>query len=458
MSKQLAADAWITSPPPTESKVSKFVDMDSVTDCFSCKTVFVGLLVKHHCRQCFQVVCGNCSERLLSKRDSSTSYRRVCSTCRNGDDVKNQSILPYVPARNREKRRSRTNSATNANDDDSLDCSFESERDISMCSDRDEVNPRSPGLVEEDSKENLFNQSDRAQPAEVECKTPLTRPAQSIDTIPSPSSPYSGPGAYAGLNTPLSATPNSRSTTTPFTPHAIPNPYTGSVLTPLSEASENSRSSAQGRMAVPVAGSSPIEEQSLMKVSSPCGGSPVNVSSPMLTVPPLSAAKPIISDAAPPSALKSQQRPQPYPTTLYLIVVLAIIALAFAMLSGLSPTPVPPPIPTIHSTDPLPATINYYVLNEPATNTPTHTPTYTPTHTHTPTLIPTTRSPDDTASSSAGTVFVIMEGGDSMLPSIESQRDDAVGDVGPFRYRHGWILEEMQSLSAEERTVLAENA
>jgi len=42
-------------------KVSKWVDDDSVTNCFNCKTLFTILIRKHHCRLCGRVYCAKCS-------------------------------------------------------------------------------------------------------------------------------------------------------------------------------------------------------------------------------------------------------------------------------------------------------------------------------------------------------------------------------------------------------------
>ena len=42
-------------------KVSKWVDDDSVTNCFNCKTLFSILVRKHHCRLCGRVYCYKCS-------------------------------------------------------------------------------------------------------------------------------------------------------------------------------------------------------------------------------------------------------------------------------------------------------------------------------------------------------------------------------------------------------------
>lgn len=64
-------------------KMPKWVQDETVEECFVCHTRFWMLLRKHHCRKCGNVICKNCSEKkiFIPAYGYTKSPVRVCDSC-----------------------------------------------------------------------------------------------------------------------------------------------------------------------------------------------------------------------------------------------------------------------------------------------------------------------------------------------------------------------------------------
>jgi hypothetical protein len=60
----------------------KWVDDNSVTHCKKCQLPFTFLRRKHHCRNCGEIFCGNCSNNMRQIPKLNYKYEvRVCDNC-----------------------------------------------------------------------------------------------------------------------------------------------------------------------------------------------------------------------------------------------------------------------------------------------------------------------------------------------------------------------------------------
>lgn len=160
--------------------------MEGTTNCVLCKDVFQGLKIKHLCKNCGTVVCGNCSELLVFKQQASTQPMRVCRVCKEDEGLTRQLNVPFASHASKARAGAKEPARGTL-------------RDNSSCAD-DNQEVKASGNSSAASP--VFAPAAATNSSSSSSKSTPTRHRSSSrgydDVIPSPSTPYSSADSYKG--------------------------------------------------------------------------------------------------------------------------------------------------------------------------------------------------------------------------------------------------------------------